>query len=42
MILGEFEVMGIMPLSLDSLAEGGKLGKIIGRELNLQRTEVIL
>ena len=41
-ILGELEVMGIMPLPLDSLAEGGKLGEIIGSELNFQRTEVIL
>ena len=41
-ILNELQVMGIMSLPLDSLTQGGKLGELIGRKLNLQRTEVIL
>lgn len=41
-ILNELQVMGVMSLPLHSLTQRGKLGQLIGRKLNLQRTEVIL
>ena len=41
-IFDESKVTGIMSRSLNGLTESGKLGQIIGRKLNIQRTKVIL